>query len=237
MNDFQIPGGRIISETDPYWSSTVFLLKPTLGAGSTSFVDDSLYRHSLSNANSVTKYRDNMFAPDGRYIYFNGSNNRLYKTDSLFTLGTRDFTIEFWILHIGGSAYGRVLAIGPNATLGSIFINRYNTSGGFLLELGKSGGYEQPFSNSSALPFNRWVHLAIVREEYAAYRWRAYINGVLTNTSSGFANRNLTASALTIGANTSGGELFQGFLAEIRITRGVARYKGSFTPQRFFPTT
>lgn len=236
MNDFLTPLGDLYADVDPYWRDVVFLLRPSTGAGITSFVEDSRYRASVARAGDVYKVKDNMFPPDSWSAYFDGSGDRLYSTDSRFALGLNNFTIEFWIMYIsGGSAYGRILAIGPNSTAGSIFINKNDTYPGYFIELGKSGGYDGVCGSITALPEHRWTHFALVREETATLRWRVYINGVLNSSSTAWPARNLTASALTIGANTASAEYFRGYLSEIRITNGIARYKSTFTPQRFCP--
>lgn len=230
MNDFPL---LTKAKSDPHWRNTVFLLKPTAGSGTTSFVDDSLYLHSLTRVGNVVKYNDNMFPPSGKVIYFDGNGDRLYATNSLFALGTSDFTIDFWVMLLnGGAAYSRIVAIGPNATLGSIFINKNNLNPGFLVELGTSGGYEGVCNNDNALPFGTWNHFALVREESNFNRWRAYVNGVYIAGNTGLAGKNITADTITIGGNTSNSESLMGFLSEIRITKAV-RYRNNFTPERF----
>lgn len=237
MNDFTVSNVGLYENTDPHWRNVVFLLKPTIGAGSTVFVENSMYGTAVNRVGDVYKAADNMFPPDGYYTYFDGSGDRLYMTDSRLALGLRDFTIEFWIMLLsGGSAYGRILQIGPNSTLGSLFIIRFSSSPGYLIQLGTAGSYESVFSHASAFPENRWVHFAFVREESNMHKWRAYVNGVLSTTATSLAARNLTASALTLGANTANSEFFKGYLAEVRITAGVARYNSTFVPPRFNPT-
>ena len=236
MNDFLTPMGDLHAGVDPYWRNTVFLLRPSIGSSTTSFVEDSRFMSVLGVSGNTCKIADNMFLPDGRYVYLDGSGGRLSRTDAKYAIGLNDFTIEFWILLMsGGSNYGRILQIGPNSTLGSLFVVRNNSTPGYLIQLGTSGGYETVASSSSVLPEYFWTHFAFVREETATQRWRIYINGALSATNSSLALRNLTASALTIGANTSVSEFFRGCLAEVRITIGIARYKSTFIPQRFCP--
>lgn len=237
MEDYPVPGGRIITPGDPHWRGTVFMLKPDDTGGSTSFTESSLFKHTLTNSGSTPKVADNMFLPDGRFVTFSGSQ-RLSVTNTVFSLGLSDFTIEFWVnLMSGSTQYARILAIGPNATAGSLFINRHAGNPGYLIELGNGSGYDGCTSNNSSFPYGRWVHFALVREESSPRpRWRVYINGNQTSSSTGYADRNLTRTELTIGGNTSGGETFQGSLADIRITRGVARYTDNFIPPRFHPT-
>lgn len=236
MNNFLAPLEDLYNGVDPHWRNVVFLLKPTAGSGSTSFVENSRFAGALSVSGNTIKIVDNMFPPDGRYIYIDGSGDRLSRTDTKYVLGRNDFTIEFWVMFIsGGSQYGRILQIGPNSTLGSLFIVKNSTSPGYLIQLGASGGYETVALSSTAFPEFVWTHFALVREEAAAARWRVYINGILHATNSALAAKNLTASALNIGANSALAEYYKGCLAEIRITNGVARYQGTFIPQRFCP--
>lgn len=237
MNDFPTPQACLYEGTDPHWRNVVFLLKPTTGTGTTTFVENSLYGSSISRAGDTCKVKDNMFPPDGWSTYFDGSGDRLYLTNSRLALGLNDFTIEFWVMLLsGGSQYGRILQIGPNSTQGGLFIVKQSTNPGYLIQITPSGtAYSTICQHSSAFPISRWTHFAFVREEAAAYRWRVYINGVLSTYATTYAAANLTATALTIGANTSNSEYFNGYLAEVRITKGVARYDSTFTPPRFNP--
>ena len=83
---------------------------------------------------------------------------------------------------------------------------------------------------SGNVPLNRWSHLALVRNSGTI---KVYINGTESlSVSGGAAAGNLGSSrAVNIGAYNPGSETFNGYLDEIRITKGVgaARYTGNFS--------
>ena len=81
--------------------------------------------------------------------------------------------------------------------------------------------------DSGTLNLNTWNHVAVTREGSV---FRLFVNGtqVDTFTSStveiGFLN-----DPLTVGSYNSTG-YFNGYLSDVRITKGLARYTASFTP-------
>ena len=80
------------------------------------------------------------------------------------------------------------------------------------------------------LSLDTWQHIAVVQYNQVI---KLYIDGVLgaSVAASGIAN---SASALAIGSNSvGGGSLFYGFIENVRISKGIARWTDEFTP----PTT
>jgi hypothetical protein len=77
-----------------------------------------------------------------------------------------------------------------------------------------------------SLAINTWNHIAIVQYQGVL---KLYINGVVGASVSGSAIVN-TETILSVGANSIGEHLFHGFMEEIRISKGVARWTAPFTP-------
>lgn len=157
-------------------------------------------------------------------------------------ISSGDWTIEFWIyLTIQGT--GNPLPVfnasdwrSNNATP-SIFANN---SGGQLIVY--SAVFGQGFLGSaSALSPATWTHIAVVRH---GNTFTFYTNGVNTGT---FNSSNLltgmsdgSSSTVDIGPDFySGGSPpgAIGYIDEVRVTKGLARYTANFTPPSFaFPT-
>lgn len=145
-----------------------------------------------------------------------------------FDFGTGDFTIDLW-------AYRTA-----NTYVGTLF---YGTLGGgeFSVKVGtdslidliyRSSGGSQSFSNVATWPLEEWVYFVTQRR---GTNWETYLNGVLIHSA-----------AITGGASStvnSGGDLFfgrtnvssvqswNGYLDDIRVTRGAARNGDYYAPQ------
>ena len=217
---------------DPYWASTVFLAHCNGTHGSTSFIDER--GHSLSAVgNAKISTAQSKFG--GASAVFDGSGDRVASVDSAdYAFGTGDFTIEFFAYLINGGhggAWARLLEnyYWPNAggwgfvctSSNNPAYIRFDTSDGLPI-----------LSSVATVPNNTWTHVAVSR---ASGVIRLFINGVLQGSSS--TVRNFTRQRLSIGANSNGaGEAFYGYLDEIRLTKGVARYTANFAvPTAEFP--
>lgn len=135
---------------------------------------------------------------------------------ALFDFGTGDLTIEGWIYPTGN---------------GSPLINCQKSSNllNFYLDSSTSGRLLLGGANSiTGIVFtaNAWQHLAITR---AGNTWRVFVEGVQGGTSTNSSAYALTSS-VGLGGMSYGGHYFNGYVDEIRITKGVARYTSNFTP-------
>jgi hypothetical protein len=164
----------------------------------------------------------------GSSIYFaNGGTDYLlnpYVNNPNFTFGG-DFTVELWVYPTSTpDTYNCI--IGNFSESGATYgWNLMLTSGG-LVHVNVAGT-----SNNSAqtVPLNTWTHLAIARWGSTVY---IFVNGKRDTTT-------LTTSALAynpvyplrIGRQVdTTPRYFFGYMDDIRITNGVARYKANFTP-------
>lgn len=114
-------------------------------------------------------------------------------------------------------------------------IGSFTTSGGFefyqnsptvMGVYGDNGGVNIATSGIT-LSDATWRHIAVVRNGTTA---KIYIDG--TERASGIWANNLTANNLFLGAYYNGTttNTMNGYMDELRITRGVARYTTNFTP-------
>jgi len=162
-----------------------------------------------------------MYMPATNGNYFNGKTNPI----NLF-FGTGNFTIECWVYPTAftNSAAG-ILGVG--------------TSGGYIdyvLEVGTSGAVSyidanaSRFTSSSNLSTNTWTHVCLARTSSAV---TLYFNGVSVGTVSTISNISGTStSSLYVGTGPQvpGSRQFIGYIDDLRITKGVARYTTNFTP-------
>lgn len=152
-------------------------------------------------------------------------------------LGSADFTIEGFIQLNSLPAPGAVQTIvGRYETpsdLSWIFYV-YNNAGDYRLVLDNSvnGSSGATAVSASFVPVAlTWYHVAVVRNAGVA---KIFINGVQV-ASTPFTSSIYTSSVAKptrVGAwlNSSMRDFFNGFIDELRITKGLARYTASFTP-------
>jgi len=215
--------GEVIAEAidglfDPPTDECVFDLDPSRGVvGGTPQCDNK--GHALSYIN------DPKINADGVSFEFDGSNDSITSTSTDYILGTDDFCIdvEFYPINGGhGSAYARILQIGPNSTVGTMAITAYASADPLQLEC--------TFYNGS------YIHLtgAPVTTTFANNTWHKLqvrrVSGVITVTvndatwaTSGTTAYNISASQLVLGGNTSNTESFKGRIGKVRISRGARR--------------
>ena len=86
-------------------------------------------------------------------------------------------------------------------------------------------------TGATVLAINTWYHVAAVREGTGTNQTKLYVNGTLDVTGTNATNYT-TQSQAWIGAqiNNPGATYFQGYIADLRVTRGHARYTSNFTP-------
>jgi Concanavalin A-like lectin/glucanases superfamily/Fibronectin type III domain len=157
------------------------------------------------------------YAPNGGGPYASISSS----TD--FGFGTGDFTIEMWVYPLDCNNWRTLISIG-----------RYDD--GLLWRMGSNG--DQLYFNgnywswgASSVPLNSWSHLALVRNNGGI---KVFINGIASlSTSDGNTATNLGSSRdvyIGTGKHSYGSEIFNGYIDEVRITKGIgtARYSSNF---------
>ena len=188
----------------------------------------------FNGSNGATSESD--LSNDNRTITFSGSNANISTAQSKFggsslyiggdgLNATGDFTFECWIydmsvdnypqLAINSSNNGLFLYLGNGATSGSNKVLRH-----------WNGGSVTNFSTE--LPQNQWYHFALVRSGSTI---KLYIDGTADSTTRSDSGTYLMgqSSTLTLGADGAGND-FRGYINDLRITNGLARYTSNFTP-------
>jgi hypothetical protein len=165
---------------------------------------------------------------------FDGTGDYLTVIDKPeLRFGTGNFTVEFWVYFPSTSPAATFIEKGTGAEWG-ISVN----PGG-----GGSGTFPLLFRWASTgsnltgqITANAWTHVAIVREGTGTNQTKFYIGGTNTDTLTVSTNFNQTGT-LFVGARSGGSEPLNGYIQDVRITNGYARYTANFTaPTAAFPT-
>lgn len=218
-NNFTIP-------TAPFTSSTpnTLLLMSATNAG---IIDVSLKNNIQTIGN--TKVNTSIYKYGTGSIAFDGTGDWITIPDSQNFQLSGNFTVEGWFyLSALGTARGLV-SKGTAATGWSV-----NITSGNLLQMSLTA---TDVPGTTLLLANTWYHFAMVRSGSATGNIKIYLNGAVEASS---ATANNTAfsqtDSLYIGANRVGGTPMLGYMDDVRITKGIARYTAAFTPpQVAFP--
>jgi hypothetical protein len=235
--DGYITNARIVKGTAVYTSNFTPPTAPLSAITNTSlltnFINGAIFDNAMMNnletvgnaqiSTSVVKYGTGS-------MYFDGSGDALAVSNKVInSLDTGAFTIEMWVYRLGNgtggsSAYDALL--GSNIDGANALYGIYVTRSSGVINFFNSAGL---VSSSNSLSNSSWTHIAISRT--SANNLQIFINGVsgysATNTGTGtLINPLFIASDNT----TSGNSKFYGYIDDLRITKGYARYTSNFTP-------
>jgi hypothetical protein len=163
----------------------------------------------------------------GSSMYFDGTGDYLFSTSSPNFGITNIFTVECWL-------YLTVLPSGSNAMYITDFrggtTNNYAfgviNSGANTILYGYLGSIGGEIRGSTNITTGAWYHMAFVN---TGSTLTGYLNGVSQGTLT--TSFNQAATNLIVGARYTGAtEYINGYIDDLRITRGYARYTANFTP-------
>ena len=167
----------------------------------------------------------------GSSLSFDGTGDYLKSIATPSTnLSTGDFTIEFWVYPQGSGYYPCMLWWGNSSdnSYAQIYCSYDTVNQDIFLLCGSTAGGWLINTNGGAITPNAWQHIAIVRYGSA---FTLYKNGVSTLTGTSSAALGPVAPTTNyIGARVNNTQYFTGYIDDLRITRGYARYTANFTP-------
>lgn len=178
----------------------------------------------------------------GSSMYFDGTGDYLVanNTSRLLSLGTADFTVEAWI-------YMTTLPSG-NGYPSSYWIvggGPVNSDTGFDIAIG-STNLQIGLTNFASLNINvghgmsatTWYHIAVSRSGSTLYAFKDGVQLASASVSGVTVDPCLTGLSISAAepVGATGGN-FNGYINDLRITKGYARYTTNFTPpSSAFPT-
>lgn len=214
---------------DSNFSNVSLLLHMNGDNGGTTFVDNSSAALTITPGGNVkTSSTQSKFS--GSSAYFNGVNNFLSVPISSggFNFGFGNFTIEAWIYLDNVLGNKSIVGSWPfdNGASWRFVVSNDTLSLGVSTPQGIFS-----VTSSSCLTANTWYHVAAVR---SGNTYTLYCNGISVGTVNNSSAVKDSTYNLSIGRNEAGNTWYlKGYIDEIRITKGVARYTSNFAP----PTT
>jgi hypothetical protein len=174
----------------------------------------------------------------GGSMSFDGTGDYLFEPHStLYEFGSGDFTIEFWARanSLSGTYTGvvGVWLAGNTVTANSWYVslNAYSATNKFGFSYTQSNtSYELVFNATTST--GSWDHYAIVRSGGTLYGFKNGASQTLSSgssTISGAINNGTAGLYVGTTGTDGGGTAFNGYIQDLRITRGYARYTANFT--------
>ena len=204
---------------DANYASVSLLLHCDGTNGSTTFTDSSPTPKTITRfgdaqiSTAQSKFGGSSIRLDGTGDYINAPSGAAFSLDA-------DYTFEVWVYPLA-LAYACIFDTRTTGPQLSLTVN--------LNDDGSISTYLHPSNYSSSgasYAANAWNHIAVSRSGSTG---RFFINGTLCGTYSHTVPGN-GGNVCRISGNIDGNLNFNGYLDDIRITKGVARYTGNFTP-------
>ena len=218
LSQIAVPVGTTTG--DVYYPQTSLLMHFNGTNGSTTMTDNSKNNLTVtSNNGAAISTAESKFG--GASGLFDGTNDYLsIANNSALNLSGGSYTIEFWIRPTGNYAnYNCIIAKRAASTAWEVYLR---------ITTGYLSFYDGTERVSSVTPTaNVWSHVAAV---YNGTTINLYLNGVNV-LSTAVGNTDYDAPIYIGSFSTS--EYYIGYIDELRITKGIARYTSNFTP----PTT
>jgi len=181
----------------------------------------------VKSSTTQTKYLSSSMAFDGTGDYINVNAN------GIANFGTNDFTIELWAYANSFPSYSYLIEARNSGsqlnawTLSFNYMGNYNNN---ILQFASfNGSVANLFlSSNTAFSTGQWIHIAVTR---SGTTMKMFLDGteVASNNSAGF-DFALDQNPIHIGSRFSIEQYFNGYMSDIRITKGLARYTSNFTP-------
>lgn len=144
-----------------------------------------------------------------------------YANQPDFAFSTGDFTLETWVYRTLDNSTNQIIfdfrtiasQTVPTLFLSPTYSPNYTVNG------------VTQIAGTAVVALNTWTHIAVARSGTST---RLFVNGVQTGSTYTDTN-NYIQGPLTIGARFNAATPFVGYLDEVRISKGIARYTATFT--------
>jgi hypothetical protein len=165
---------------------------------------------------SVTKYGSGA-------MYFDGTGDWLSVPSSPnMAFGTGDFTVECWAYWSATASTGKgIVNLQSSGTFNFYWDGGSYSTNYFVISNRSVNQLTYSFSPT----INTWYHLAVSR---SGLTMRLFINGVLATSVTD--STNYGQGIASIGGDAANAWSWNGYLDDLRITKGIARYTANFTP-------
>ncbi len=218
---------------------TVLMLHCNGKDGSTAVIDSSCQGHIVAaNGNSQIDTAQSKFGGasclfDGGFKYFfsDRDSETLSVPDSDdWDFGSGDFTVDFWVYFdkTGDQWSSAANLISQHLDAENYWKINYHSNRHWLFAYVRDGIQQIGMTGGTLASIEAWHHVAVVRN---GNNWNLYVDGTsIAKTTSSNAMPNLNAPLYIGGHNVINHQNLKGWMDEIRISKGKARWTSDFTP-------
>ncbi len=166
-------------------------------------------------------------------MYFDGTGDYLISTDGPFVEpGNASLTWEMWINTTSATQYATLYSRTPAgfATgMWSLMINLASSTSGDVGLYVADANPSAPLLQTTGVNIRdgSWHHIAVVRNGSS---WVLYVDGISRATATWSGTVANIAGTPYVGADQAYGRNYLGYMGDLRITNGIARYTANFTP-------
>ena len=205
-----------------------------LAATNAAIVDQSARFNVVTVGTATTVLNSGVIKYGSGSFKFNGTTDYAYAASTVanpvFAFGTGDFTIECWVYLVGYSTNtspiydGRAVGQASFSTVPCLMLN---SSGAIQYATAGSGAV----ITGSTLLTSTWYHVAVAR---ASGITRLFLNGQhqgsnYSDSQAYISNVNRPTFGTDANAPLTSGYSLNGYIDDLRVTRGYARYTTGFT--------
>jgi len=193
--------------------------------------NSTVFKDSSKNNYTITPFGDAKIstaqAKFGQSALFDGTGDYLtVPNSSSWAFGTGNFTIDLWARF--NSWGGTLLTHGIDGSDRWTFYTL--TAGGtrlIYLQIFEDSGVVVDVNAILSVDLGVWYHCALVRN---GTDWRIYQNGISVASATSSYTIPAYTGDLTIASHITQVNYFNGYMDELRISKGIARWTADFTP-------
>jgi hypothetical protein len=190
-------------------------------------VDATMQNNLLTVADAKISTTQSKFG--GSSMFFDGTGDYLSVADNVnLELGSGDFTLEGWFYGTSAGSTDNIIVAKCSAAYAPYWVSFYGGNSIKFCASSTNSSWDVANNVSFGAPtLNTWNHFAVSRSGSSI---RLFLNGVLGATVTTSASLTDHASPFTVGSQFNGANPFTGYIDDLRITKGYARYTANFTP-------
>ncbi len=195
--------------------------------GEDGIIEDETGTHTITlfGDTAVTTNKFCSYGGSTSSIYFDGSGDylRVPENDN-WDFGAGDFTIDMWVQLKSKDTFKRFICQYANSS--NYWALYFHKDDG--LQFKASSGINYDFCEGSATSWDvdTWYHIAVVRE---GNNWKLFKDGIVISTTTNITAVPTVIAPLEVGAMTGLSQYFDGYMDNIRLTKGEALWTTDFS--------
>lgn len=202
----------------------------TNGGTNNTFLDSSVNNVTVTRNGNATQGTFTPFSDPAGYwsTYFGGSGNYVVASGAAFTSSTTTFTVEGWVFLTATPTGTNPAVVGDMQPAAASNYWSFGIPSTLRITFFWNDGASKSAIGTTRLSLGVWYHIAV---SVSANAITMYVNGVqevLTGTTT-LTNRSGTTGTIALGQAQTASQIFTGYVSNVSILSGVAKYPSSFT--------